>query len=423
MKYFKQLFNPVFGTLVLAFLLFLWACAAKKVQNEDSGQITKIGWEHLSSKKGDIPSPGPSTQQTASLILDVDKDGINDFIIGARIAAPALLWYRRVSNGWDKYVIEPELLAVEAGGTFHDIDGDGDSDIVFGGDWSSNDVWWWENPYPDFSPDQPWKRRIIKNTGGNQHHDQIFGDFNGDGNAELVFWTQGDWALCMAKIPQSPKTNAPWPYEKIFSWEEGKQAHEGLAKADIDGDEILDIIGGGYWFKYQTDGTFKAITIDKDQHFSRSAAGQLKKGGFPEVVFVAGDANGPLKWYEATGNPEYSESWVGHELMDTLVIHGHSLQIADINEDGFLDIFNAEMHTPGHAKNATCRIFYGDGKGNFQLSVISIGICNHESRIADLDGDGDLDILTKPYTWDAPRIDIWLNNGTEKNRRSFSREK
>ncbi len=34
-------------------------------------------------------------------------------------------------------------------------------------------------------------------------------------------------------------------------------------------------------------------------------------------------------------------------------------------------------------------------------------------KIADLDGDGDLDILGKPYDGDAPRLDIWLQNGTD----------
>ena len=80
------------------------------------------------------------------MILDIDKDGVNDIIIGSRKVGAALLWYRRLADGWEKYTIEPEFLAVEAGGTFHDIDGDGDIDIVFGGDASSNEIWWWENP-------------------------------------------------------------------------------------------------------------------------------------------------------------------------------------------------------------------------------------------------------------------------------------
>lgn len=36
----------------------------------------------------------------------------------------------------------------------------------------------------------------------------------------------------------------------------------------------------------------------------------------------------------------------------------------------------------------------------------------HEARLADLDGDGDLDLLNKPYHWEASRVDVWLNSGT-----------
>jgi hypothetical protein len=57
--------------------------------------------------------------------------------------------------------------------------------------------------------------------------------------------------------------------------------------------------------------------------------------------------------------------------------------------------------------------YYINGQGNFLLEIIiSTGIDIHESQIADLDGDGDLDILGKPYNGDAPRLDIWLQNGT-----------
>jgi len=29
----------------------------------------------------------------------------------------------------------------------------------------------------------------------------------------------------------------------------------------------------------------------------------------------------------------------------------------------------------------------------------------------DIDGDGDLDVLGKPYNWDVPRLDVWINEG------------
>jgi hypothetical protein len=56
------------------------------------------------------------------------------------------------------------------------------------------------------------------------------------------------------------------------------------------------------------------------------------------------------------------------------------------------------------------RILLGDGQGNFKDSIIATGFGNHQSHAADLDGDGDIDILSKPYNWETPRVDIWMND-------------
>jgi hypothetical protein len=360
-------------------------------------------WTHLSSVNGDLFAPSDSTQQTASLILDVDKDGINDFIIGSRQDSPAMVWYQRNTDGWTKYVLDDAVLDIEAGGGFCDIDGDGDLDIVMGGDYQSDKMWWWENPYPNYDPDTPWTRREIKNSGSSMHHDQIFGDFDGDGQAELVFWNQGAKKLFIADIPSDPKDTQPWPYQELFSWNSGK--FEGLAKADINGDGETDIVGGGCWFEHNGGTSYTPHIIDNNQTFARAAAGQLKAGGRPEVVFVAGDGVGRLKWYDWTGS-----EWVGHDLLGFDVDHGHSLEVADIDGDGNSDIFCAEMRLDGGNADAKMWIFLGDGDGNFTQTEVAIGYGNHESKVGDLDGDGDLDILGKPYNWDTPRVDIWLNN-------------
>ena len=55
-------------------------------------------------------------------------------------------------------------------------------------------------------------------------------------------------------------------------------------------------------------------------------------------------------------------------------------------------------------------VFLGDGKGDFTPQVIATGYDAHESRVADLDGNGTLDILVKPYNCGTPRLDILLQN-------------
>jgi hypothetical protein len=143
-------------------------------------------------------------------------------------------------------------------------------------------------------------------------------------------------------------------------------------------------------------------------------ATSVKKGqSRTEVVFVNGEGVGRLQWFEHRG-----DAWVGHDLLGEEVVHGHSLQVGDIDQDGNLDVFCAEMakwtdsaKSPDHP-NARMWISYGDGRGSFINKLLAKGIDNHESRIADLDGDGDPDIVTKPYNNDTPRLDIWLNGGT-----------
>ena len=384
-------------------LLVLLSCAAA------SGQVF---WTHLSSARGELPVPPAGPEPTATLTLDIDKDGDEDIVIAGRREGPSVIWYRRGPAGWSRYTIDDTFLRIEAGGAFHDIDGDGDLDVAFGADAGDNKIWWWENPYPNFNPNKPWTRRLIKDSGGNKHHDQIFGDFDGDGRVDLVSWNQRDRALLFFKVPADPKGTQPWPSTTIYTWADGDE-HEGLAAADINLDGKLDLVGGGRWFEHTGGTSFTAHVIDDAYRFSRAVAGDFKKGGRPEIVFGPGDNVLRLKMFEWTGG-----KWVGRDLLPFDVNHGHSLRAGDIDGDGNLDIFVGEMgkwtNVGVDNPNARLWVLYGDGKGNFKTQEVSRGQGTHEARLADLDGDGDLDILSKPFRHNCPRLEVFLNNSTRR---------
>ncbi|MBI4877915.1 MAG: VCBS repeat-containing protein [Acidobacteria bacterium] len=376
------------------------------------GLARDIQWVRLSSKNGDLAAPGTSRQQTGLLAVRLDqRSPATDFVVSCRQVAPALIWFRRAAKGWDRYVIEKDFLKIEAGGAAYDIDGDGDTDIVFGDDSAGNRLWWWENPFPNFDPDVSWKRRVIKSGGANQHHDQVFGDFKGLGKPQLVFWNQRAKTLFLAGIPANPKTTEPWPFEPVFSG----QAGEGIDAFDVDGDGRVDLLAGNYWFRFEGGNRFRPIRVSETG--GRIRGGRFKRGKAAQIVIGSGDGTGPLLLCEAQGDPAKPASWTCRKLLQRDVIHGHTLDLGDIDGDGKLDIFAAEMAQwsakpePDHP-GATAWILYGDGKGNFRTAELVKGQGWHEGRLADVDGDGDLDIINKPYTWDAPRLDLWLNHGT-----------
>ena len=363
--------------------------------------FAEVRWERVT-----LPGPNSGNQQTACIVADIDRDGTDDFVVAERTKTPSVVWYRYDGKGWDKKVIDNTHLKPEAGGDCHDIDGDGDLDVVLGQDASGNKIWWWENPHPDFS--KPWTRRYVKESGSSKHHDQAFGDFDGDGKVELVSWNQKAKSLLLYEIPSRVKSAGAWQAATIYTWSSGRE-REGFPSlpVDIDLDGKVDIVGGGRWFKHEGGAKYEEHVIDGEMTFTQCAAGQLVKGGRPEVVFSPGDMDGEAKWYEFKGG-----KWMAHKLR--YVRHGHTCEARDIDGDGNLDIMIGEMGNPGAGDNAKTYIWYGDGKGGFKETVASEGQGIHEGRLGDFDGDGDLDILMKPYNHRSPRVEILLNSGTGK---------
>src|SRR5438046_592463 len=128
--------------------------------------------------------------------------------------------------------------------------------------------------------------------------------------------------------------------------------------------------------KHDRDGRFRPIKIADVG--GRIAAGRFIQGArYPQVVINSGDGIAPLKWYECRGDPDDPKSWAGHDLVGRDVIHGHSLQVADIDGDGHRDIFAAEVAKWSESgpdpdnPPAKGRLFHGGGPGNFLTTALS----------------------------------------------------
>jgi hypothetical protein len=88
--------------ILSSFLLIVFANSFAKVVDDPDAMVVK--WEHLSSLQRELPFAEVGAQ-VSTLIMDIDQDGLNDFVI-AGWGKPSMVWFKRHENGWSKYLID-----------------------------------------------------------------------------------------------------------------------------------------------------------------------------------------------------------------------------------------------------------------------------------------------------------------------------
>lgn len=342
-----------------------------------------------------IDAEPPGCLHDVTLIADVNGDGRNDVVIGCRNGDANLFWYENPS--WERHDMAAAPL-LEAGGAVADITGNDRLDLVAGQQQPETELWWFECPE---DPAGPWTRRVIENRFLN-YHDQTFGDVDGDGESELVFPVRASGIVAYYDIPPDP-TVSPWPPDYCHLIAEGYENIEGIAVADVDGDGRNEVLAGPYIFHPASGGgTWREEPVAPDFVMTRVIPFDLDGDGQLEIVLCEGESDpGRLAWFAPP-------DWRMTVLRDDL-FHPHSLAVADFNGNGLPDIFVAEMGL-GKNPDPRMFVYLNEGEGSFREVLIQEGIATHEAKVGDLTGNGLPDIVGKPYSRTDYQIDVWYND-------------
>jgi len=286
---------------------------------------------------------------TDLMSVDLDGDGSLDLICGR-------WWYRNLhteATEWPRYEI-PGIAQVTS---IADIDSDGKSELIATMGTGLNAELCWCKPIDPI--EGVWEINPIGIGTGDWPHSTIVAPvLPGGGRALLVGWHNGRREMVdpeLFEIPSDPRSH-PWPSRPLARLAYGEQ----LVAIDLTGKGFTDVLAGEVWLENLGDGSFKCHRIAPG-FFRAARIGVADLNGDGRMDVILGeelldfDHNvtplARLAWFEQPEDPR--APWAMHVI--DRVRCPHSLSVADLDGDGELEVVVAE-HDPFAPFRSRCQL-------------------------------------------------------------------
>jgi len=412
-----------------------------------------------------IDTPYPAHNGTAGGALavgDVDGDGLKDIVVAGSsgTSAAALIYLQKKGGGFSAALKSADhgIPAMDRGACLKlaDMDGDGDLDAVLFGRTGAAAATALFRVYgnssgrfsvmADLGPELPLEDFAdiagawgASAQGDNKTDRDVKGLYNGqgwskgvlelvdlDGDKDLDIVFAGTKGMESGTDPAGQTIQRDWETSGVFL-NEGKGgfrylSRQGWPQAGVPANPEADPERSASGLPKVQRGAGVAADFNRDGKIDIAIFGQANTGAKANTGIPESQRNGMPLAEVCLGNGDGTfHALAGHGLMPLIDC---SVTVVDINGDGLADL--AALGSTGHPKDAAggrfLRIWTGKGDGTFgeygpqvydrvpNSADCIVPAFNGDLAFADLDGDGDLDLLVGGNTNDKS-LYLYGNDG------------